>query len=90
MTLEPESLQERAERIDNENDAALSDTERKAIMSLHRLAKRWPRTLTLASIGGTLYVIRTGDPRYGSADNIERGEAVIQAILGIPNDGGDW
>jgi hypothetical protein len=84
-----ESAQARADRVADENDAALSDAERKAIMALHRLAKRWPRTLTLVSMGGNLHVIRTGDPRFG-LDGWERTESVIQTITGIPNDGGDW
>ena len=85
-----ESAREREDRIADENDAALSDAERKAIMSLHRLAKRWPKTLTLVSMGGTLHVIRTGDSRFGAERNVERAEAVIQTIDGIPSDGGDW
>lgn len=75
---------------DEANDAALSDTERKAIMALHRLAKRWPETLTLVSMDGGLHVIRTGDPRFASDDRVERGDAVIQTVTSIPNDGGGW
>lgn len=72
------------------NDAALSDRERKAIMALHRLAARWPKTLKLVSMGGTLYVVRVGDERLYDVDHAVCEQAVIQTFDGIPNDGGDW
>jgi len=54
--------------------------ERKAITSLERLAKKWPESLQLFSWSGGLCVLKkdeTGFPCY------------IEAIEGIPNDGGD-
>jgi hypothetical protein len=74
----------------DENDAMLTTDERKAIMALHRLAKRWPKTLTLVSMAGALHVIRTDDERFQHWDTAVRAEAVIQTFQGIPNDGGDW
>lgn len=72
------------------NDAALSTTERKALIALHNLSKRWPKTLTLISMGGTLHVVRTGDPRLNEPYSQDRQHAIIQTFDGIPNDGGDW
>ena len=60
------------------------------IRSLHRLAKRWPPTLKLVSMGGSLHVIHTDDTRFHEGDAITRGEVVLDTIHGIPNDGGDW
>jgi hypothetical protein len=72
----------------------LTDDERRAIASLNRLAKRWPRTLTLVSMGGGLYVIRSDDERFhvehDGLNGLTRADAIIDTILGIPNDGGDW
>lgn len=71
--------------------AALSNEERNAIASLRRLAKRWPRSLTLASMDGDLVVIRTGDPRFDDFDGADRTDAVIaDDFHGIPNTGGGW
>jgi len=53
-----------------------------AIKALRRLAKRWPKTLSLFSCSGTLCVMRETDACF-CEDN------VITAILGIKNDGGD-
>jgi hypothetical protein len=43
-------------------------------------------------MGGSLCVMHTGDPRFDSENNssAERGEVVLAAVYGIPNDGGDW
>jgi hypothetical protein len=73
-----------------DNGDSLTDEEAKAIRSLERLAKRWPRSITLISMGGSLYVVHTADERMGAPGNIERAEAVLTGITGIPNDGGDW
>jgi hypothetical protein len=75
---------------EDDNYAALTDEERKAIASLQRLAKRWPQSLKLVSMGGGLHVIRVGDPRFDGQYPGQRAEAVIASIDGIPNDGGDW
>lgn len=82
-------LDELDEAVDA-NAAALTDRERNAIMSLHRLARRWPDSLALVSMGGALYVIRADDERFRHPDGTERQKAVIQHIPGVPNDGGDW
>jgi len=72
-------------------DEMTTDEERKAIASLERLAKKWPRSLTLQSMSGSLHVMHTDDCMLP----IERGggcdpDKVIVHIDGIPNDGGDW
>lgn len=69
---------------------AVTPEEESAIKSLKRLARKWPKTLRLVSMGGQLHVVHTNDERMQSEDSIERGEAVIEDIHGIPNDGGDW
>jgi hypothetical protein len=76
----------------DENYAALTDEERATIASLQRLAKRWPKSLTLISMEGSLGVIRTADPRWAdeTKPSFERQDAIIADIDGIPNDGGAW
>lgn len=69
---------------------ALSADEVRAIASLKRLAKKWPRTLRLASMDGELVVIHADDDRFFSDDPLERAEAVLEGIHGIPNTGGGW
>lgn len=73
-------------------DAKLTDPELRTIAELQRLARRWPRSLTLVSMDGALSVIRTGDPRFGfdSGNGTERQQSIIAHIEGIPNDGGAW
>ena len=66
-----------------------SSEEASVVRSLQRLAKRWPRSLTLVSMGGTLSLIHTRDRRF-DADGMERQEAILADIDGIPNTGGDW
>lgn len=68
----------------------MNEAEERAIASLQRLAKRWPRSLTLASMGGSLVVIHTRDERFDADSTDERQEAVLADINGIPNTGGDW
>jgi hypothetical protein len=65
----------------------LSQDEMSAILALQRLAKKWPRSLTLFSAAGSLVVLPTGldkgpDGRLSEDD-------VLARIDGIPNDGGD-
>jgi hypothetical protein len=60
----------------------LTCAERNAVAALRRLAKRWPKTLTLFSWSGTLAVFKPGDDRTYE-------EATVTTIRGIPNDGGD-
>lgn len=63
----------------DDNGQSLTDAERKAIASLERLAKKWPRSLTLLSAASSLYVVRSG----------VRPLQELAHISGIPNDGGD-
>ena len=59
----------------------LSPEEARAIRSLERLAKRWPRSLTIFGNSGSMVIIRT-----------ERGDQPWEAIAnidGIACDGGD-
>ena len=58
-------------------------TEWKAIHSLQRVAEKWPRSLTLESAAGALYVM----PTNRSCEDVYFEDAV--PIVGIPNDGGD-
>jgi hypothetical protein len=67
----------------------LTDEEAKAIKSLERLARRWPRSLTLFSAAGSLVVIATDTPARSLADTRMTEADVLATIDGIPNDGGD-
>jgi len=63
------------------NRVVVTKAEQNAIGALKRLAKRWPKTLTLFSCSGTLVVMKEGpDGRLCSLSDF---------IHGIPNDGGD-
>jgi hypothetical protein len=73
-----------------ENDDELTPDEVRAIQALERLSKRWPRSLTLMSMGGGLCVKHTGDPRFDEAFSVDRAGCVLYSFVGIPNDGGDW
>lgn len=75
---------------DAEDEPVLTKQEREVIASLKRLAKRWPKTLTLAIMGGDLVVVRTGYPRLLAADSSDAFDAILDDIEGIPNTGGDW
>jgi fructoselysine-6-P-deglycase FrlB-like protein len=71
----------------------MTDDERKAIAALQRLAKRWPKSLMLASMGGSLYVISTFDHAFDDEVGGHVGvdpDKVLTYIDGIPNTGGDW
>jgi hypothetical protein len=68
----------------------LTPEEERAIASLKRLSKKWPRSLTLASMDGSLHVIRTGDEAFSDGDGAERQDGIIADIHGIPNTGGGW
>lgn len=65
------------------NEIKLTDDERRAIRSLQRLAKKWPRSLLV--YGGTSgLTVRKPTPGefYDS-------RFVVADIVGIPADGGD-
>jgi hypothetical protein len=65
------------------DDREYTPEEARAVRALQRLAKTWPRTLTLFSNSGTLWVMHTTDAiEITPADFIE-------CVQGIPNDGGD-
>lgn len=66
----------------------LTGAERKAVAALRRLARTWPRTLMLASMDGSLVVLRSAD--RGSADGGINEDSVVADIRGIPNTGGSW
>lgn len=73
---------------DNGDDVTAQ--EKAAIVALERLAKKWPRTLTLASMGGSLIVVHSNDERFDTDLPVNRAEAVLFTTLDIPNTGGDW
>ena len=68
----------------------MTDEELKAIQSLQRLARRWPKSLRLVSMGGDLFVVHTSDSRFLDGGSLERQESILADIKGIPNTGGDW
>lgn len=72
------------------NDDELTLTEVRVIQALARLSRRWPQTLKLVSMGGSLHAIHAADDRFHHHDHIVRAEAVLYTFENIPNDGGDW
>lgn len=67
-------------------------TEAQAIAAMKRVALRWPSTLGLVSMGGSLSVIKLDDNGgfvHLSHDGLDP-DMVVADIKGIPNDGGDW
>jgi hypothetical protein len=66
--------------------------EQKAINSLKRLAKKWPKSLWLFSASGSLCVMRAGED--GEQATLGHGgmdpSYILDNIHGIKNDGGDW
>jgi hypothetical protein len=69
----------------------LTVQEHTAIRALDRLAKIWPRTLTLASMGGSLVVMSSDDEAFQNGEGPERSEHVLHRLGdNIPNTGGDW
>lgn len=65
--------------------------EQKAIRTLQRLAKTWPKRLWLFSASGSLCVMRArqdGDHYRTPSGGVDP-DYVITTIR-IPNDGGDW
>ncbi len=65
-------------------DTDLTTQEKRAITALQRVASKWPDSLSLFSMSGSLYVVPTEDKR---ADTTTSRRAV--PIFGIENDGGD-
>lgn len=65
--------------------------ERKAIRTLKRIAKTWPKSLWLFSASGSLHVMQAD--RDGSHVHTRDGGIDPDYLLdtiNIPNDGGDW
>ena len=60
--------------------AELTAEETRAIQSMKRLAKRWPRSLTVFGQSGSMVIIHTADDPPWRA---------LATISGIPCDGGD-
>lgn len=67
-----------------DQDVARTPAELKAVAALERLAKAWPKSLTLFSWSGSLIVMRTEDRGSANYNTIQ-----YIPISGIPNDGGD-
>jgi len=59
----------------------LTPEEASAIRSLKRLAKKWPRSLTVFGWNGSMYVMDSSTNKGASA--------VLDVVSGIPCDGGD-
>ena len=73
------------------DDTSLTPEERRAISSLKRLAKRWPKSLWLFSAGGSLHVMRRGpDGDFAKTSNGGNDPDYELDTIYIPNDGGDW
>lgn len=69
----------------------LTPEERRAITTLKRLAKRWPRTLWLYSASGSLCVVRyaeNGERAHKKGGGVD--PSYVADTIDIPNDGGDW
>lgn len=69
----------------------LTPEESRAIKTLQKLARKWPKSLWLFSGAGTLHVMRAGADglpvmdRHGGTD-----PDYSLATIEISNDGGDW
>lgn len=83
------------------DDDDITPEERRAIRTLERLAKRWPKSLWLFSASGSLHVMKRGpDGERVMAKNNYMGRSIGNdeltdsrasiATIDIPNDGGDW
>lgn len=71
----------------------LTSDEARAIRSLKRLAKRWPKSLYLFSASGTLLVVHADENSGGlphTRDGAVDQDYIVDTIEGIPNDGGDF
>lgn len=71
-----------------------TDDERRAIATLQRLARRWPKSLWLFSASGQLNVMRLrqdGQRALGGDNAPDAADPdYVLATIDIPNDGGDW
>lgn len=66
--------------------------EAKAIASLKRIAKKWPKTLWLFSASGSLNVMRCGPDGEHVMNKSNGGVDQDYSLdtINIPNSGGDW
>ncbi len=72
------------------SDDDLTTQERAAIAALKRLCEKWPMTLTLASMDGSLYVIRHDHPDWIDQTDDRQDAIVAEDFKHIPNTGGGW
>ena len=73
----------------------LTQAEKNAINTLHRLSKRWPKSLWLFADGNGLRVMKCGkggERVYIQTSKFDGGvdPAYMVDDIDIPNDGGDW
>ena len=69
----------------------LTKEEYNAINTLHRLSKKWPKTLWLFSASGSLYVMKKDkEGRHAETSIGGMDPDYSVAIVDIENDGGDW
>jgi hypothetical protein len=64
-----------------------------AIRALDRLARRWPKTLMIASMAGNLEVLRLTEGGFHpmKGEGLDQGAIVYSVPPGlIDNTGGDW
>lgn len=66
------------------DDERLTEEEKKAIKSLMRLGKKWPKTLIVFGRGGTSLSIRKPDENGNYGYSME-----VADVEGFSNDGGD-
>ena len=66
------------------SEVELTENEKDAIRRLKRVAKDWPKTLTLFSWSGTLTVLKLPPSHFDPVSSY-----VVAYVEGIPNDGGD-
>lgn len=68
-----------------------TEEERRAIATLKRLARRWPKSLWLFSTSGSLCVMRfRQDGERARVDGGGMDPDYCLATIDISNDGGDW
>jgi hypothetical protein len=78
--------------IEPEHEDTLTDEELALLRALDRLASRWSRHLSIASMGGTLCVFRNDamhKPDRDGTDSVDAEKALWMCST-IPNTGGDW
>ena len=77
-----------------ENTIEPTDEEERAIRSLKRVAKTWPKTLWLYSASGSLCVMKKNADGERAVVKDSRGDGVDQNYcvdaINIENDGGEW